>query len=77
MFPVKDRVRLKIICVKSEYGDRVYGLQSHIEVTPAIVRDWLVHEQGIDHASISADSEKLFVSYRQRAMKFYRLFFKK
>jgi GMP synthase (glutamine-hydrolysing) len=59
------------------YGDRVYGLQFHIEVTPAIVRDWLVHEQGIDHASISADSEKLFVSYRQRAMKFYRLFFKK
>jgi GMP synthase (glutamine-hydrolysing) len=59
------------------YGDKVYGLQFHIEVTPAIVRDWLVHEQGIDYAAISADSERLFVSYRQRAMKFYGLFFEK
>jgi GMP synthase (glutamine-hydrolysing) len=57
------------------YGDRVYGLQFHIEVTPAIVRDWLADEQGIDHASILADSEKLFVSYRQRAEKFYECFF--
>jgi GMP synthase (glutamine-hydrolysing) len=58
------------------YGDRVYGLQFHIEVTPAIVRDWLVHEQGIDHASVSLDSERLFDSYLQRATKFYGLFFK-
>ena len=57
------------------YGDRVYGLQFHIEVTPAIVRDWLLQEQGIDYAAISVDSERLFVSYRQRAMKFYGLFF--
>jgi GMP synthase (glutamine-hydrolysing) len=57
------------------YGERVYGLQFHIEVTPAIVRDWLVQEPGIDYASISADSERLFVSYRERAMKFYGLFF--
>jgi GMP synthase (glutamine-hydrolysing) len=59
------------------YGDRVYGLQFHIEVTPAIVRDWLAHEQGIDYASISADSERIFLSYRQRATKFYELFFAK
>jgi GMP synthase (glutamine-hydrolysing) len=59
------------------YGDRVYGLQFHIEVTPAIVRDWLADEQGIDYASIMADSERLFVSYRQRAEKFYEHFFEK
>ena len=57
------------------YGDRVYGLQFHIEVTPAIVRDWLVDEQGIDYASILADSERLFVSRKQRAVKFYEHFF--
>lgn len=59
------------------YGDRVYGLQFHIEVTPAIVHDWLVDEQGIDYATIQADSERLFVSYRQRAEKFYEHFFEK
>jgi GMP synthase (glutamine-hydrolysing) len=59
------------------HGDRVYGLQFHIEVTPAMVRDWIAHEQGIDYASISADSERIFHSYRHRATKFYRLFFKK
>ncbi len=59
------------------YGNRVYGLQFHIEVTPAIVRDWLADEQGIDYASILADSERLFVFYRQRAEKFYELFFEK
>ena len=57
------------------YGDRVYGLQFHIEVTPAIVRDWLVYEQGIDYASILTDAERTFVSYRQRAAKFYERFF--
>jgi len=47
----------------------------HIEVTPAIVRDWLVDEQGMDYASILEDSERLFVSYKQRSEKFYELFF--
>jgi GMP synthase (glutamine-hydrolysing) len=59
------------------YGDRVYGLQFHIEVTPAIVHDWLVDEQCLDYATIQADSERLFVSYRQRAEKFYEHFFGK
>jgi GMP synthase (glutamine-hydrolysing) len=57
------------------YGERAYGLQFHIEVTPAMVRDWLVCEQGIDYASILLDSERLFVSHRQRAAKFYGRFF--
>jgi GMP synthase (glutamine-hydrolysing) len=59
------------------YGDRVYGLQFHIEVTPAIVGDWIADQEGIDCASILADSERLFVSYRRRAGKFYELFFGK
>jgi GMP synthase (glutamine-hydrolysing) len=57
------------------YADRVYALQFHIEVTPAIVRGWLAHEQGIDVASVSAESEKIFKAYRERAMRFYRGFF--
>jgi GMP synthase-like glutamine amidotransferase len=56
--------------------DRVYALQFHIEVTPAIVRDWLAQEQGVDIATITAESERIFNAYRARAMKFYEGFFK-
>lgn len=58
------------------YQDRVYALQFHVEVTPAIVGDWLVAEQGIDFSSVAADSEKIYPAYRERAEKFYGLFFK-
>lgn len=58
------------------YGDRVYALQFHIEVTPAIVREWLAHEPGIDIASLTAESETIFSAYRERAMKFYKGFFR-
>jgi GMP synthase-like glutamine amidotransferase len=58
------------------YGDRVYALQFHIEVTPAIVNDWLKQEQGIDFAAIMGESEKNFGAYRERAMKFYEGFFR-
>jgi GMP synthase (glutamine-hydrolysing) len=57
------------------YKDRVYALQFHIEVTPTIVRDWLAPEQGIDLGSITAESEKSFPAYLERAIKFYRGFF--
>jgi GMP synthase (glutamine-hydrolysing) len=57
------------------YNDRVYALQFHIEVTPAIVHDWLVAEQGIDFRAITADSERIYRAYRERAEKFYGLFF--
>ena len=59
------------------YADRVYALQFHIEVTPGIVLDWMAKEQGFDFASITAESEKIFNAYRERAMKFYRGFFRK
>jgi GMP synthase-like glutamine amidotransferase len=58
------------------YNDRVYALQFHIEVTPAIVRDWLAAEKGLDFAPIAADSEKIYSAYRERARKFYELFFR-
>ncbi len=58
------------------YTDRVYALQFHIEVTPTIVRDWLAREQGVDVASITAESERIFNAYQGRAMKFYKGFFR-
>ena len=58
------------------YADRVYALQFHIEVTPAIVLDWMAQEKGLDVASIAAESKKIFNAYYERAMKFYRGFFR-
>jgi GMP synthase (glutamine-hydrolysing) len=58
------------------YSDRVYALQFHIEVTPAIVRDWLAQEQGVNVASITEESQRIFNEYRVRAMKFYDGFFR-
>lgn len=57
-------------------ADRVYALQFHIEVTPAIVLDWLAHEPGFDLTSLKAESEKIVAAYRERATKFYRGFFR-
>jgi GMP synthase (glutamine-hydrolysing) len=58
------------------YADRVYALQFHIEVTPGIVRDWLAPEKGIDFSAITGESEKIYNEYRERAGKFYGLFFR-
>jgi len=58
------------------HADRVYALQFHIEVTPAIVLDWLAQEQGFDLAALAAESERIFNAYRERALKFYGGFFK-
>ncbi|HEX9021801.1 MAG TPA: type 1 glutamine amidotransferase [Nitrospirota bacterium] len=57
------------------YGDRAYALQFHIEVTPAIVSDWLKHEKGIDFARITSESKRIYGAYRDRAMRFYEGFF--
>jgi GMP synthase (glutamine-hydrolysing) len=59
-----------------QYTDRVYALQFHIEVTPAIVQEWLAHEPEIDVASLAVESEKIFSEYHERAMKIYRGFFR-
>jgi len=58
------------------FADRVYALQFHIEVTPAIVRQWLEHEPDIDFESIAAHSEKIAAAYHARAKGFYTEFFR-
>lgn len=57
------------------YGDRVYALQFHIEVTPGIVDGWLRNEKGIDFPLIDKRSLEIYSSYRERAEAFYRAFF--
>lgn len=59
------------------YQEGVYALQFHIEVTPVIVRDWLVSEREIDFSAVTADSARIYEAYRDRAKKFYELFFRK
>jgi GMP synthase-like glutamine amidotransferase len=57
------------------HADRVYALQFHIEVSPAIVSRWLKHEQGLDLPLIDARSHALYPEYRECARGFYRAFF--
>jgi len=58
------------------YADRVYALQFHIEVTPTIVSGWLKDEKGIDLEGVNAESKRIYDPYRERAMNFYRSFFR-
>ena len=57
------------------YKDNVYALQFHIEVTPAMIREWFAHEKGdtIDH--MFSESDSLYPEYQRRAVKFYETFF--
>ncbi|OGW39336.1 MAG: hypothetical protein A2010_04220 [Nitrospirae bacterium GWD2_57_9] len=57
------------------YSDRVYALQFHIEVTPAIVLDWLKDEKTVDLNTVQSSSSRIYDRYRQRASNFYRRFF--
>jgi len=57
------------------YGDRVYALQFHIEVTPGIVHGWLKNEKGIDFPLIDTRSKEIYGPYLARAGGFYRRFF--
>lgn len=57
------------------YGDSVYALQFHIEVTPGIVHSWLKHERGVDLPLIDRRSREIFGPYRERARAFYQDFF--
>jgi GMP synthase-like glutamine amidotransferase len=57
------------------YGDHVYALQFHIEVTPGIVGGWLRNEKGIDFPLIDKRSQEIYGPYRERAEEFYRAFF--
>ena len=57
------------------YGDHVYALQFHIEVTPGIVGRWLKSEKGIDLPLIDKRTQEIYGPYRKRAEGFYRRFF--
>jgi GMP synthase (glutamine-hydrolysing) len=57
------------------YGDHVYALQFHIEVTPGIVDGWLRNEKGIDFPLIDERSQEIYSPYRKRARGFYQRFF--
>jgi len=57
------------------FSNHVYALQFHIEVTPSIVREWLKNEKGTDPKKVSAESERIFDPYLQRAKSFYQKFF--
>lgn len=58
------------------YPGRIYALQFHVEVTPAIVREWLIHEPGIDLQKVTERSERIFPLYHRRAQDLYREFFR-
>jgi len=57
------------------YGSRVYALQFHIEVTPAILKEWFEGEEGVDVRALLAHTEEIYPEYYKRAMKFYDKFF--
>ncbi len=54
------------------YGDRVYALQFHIEVTPSIVREWFEDEKGGEAFQRAVE---IFDDYLKRAYEFYKGFF--
>ena len=57
------------------YGDKVYGLQFHIEVEPEMIKDWFGKEEGFDIENMLEQSGRIFPEYRKRAFKFYDKFF--
>ncbi len=57
------------------YGSNVYALQFHIEVTPAIVREWFEGSKDYDVDSMVGHTEEIFPLYLARAKRFYEGFF--
>jgi GMP synthase-like glutamine amidotransferase len=57
------------------YGEKIYGLQFHIEVTPDMIREWFKNEKDVDADKMVEHSQKIFTDYRKRAMNFYEDFF--
>ncbi len=58
------------------WGDKVYGLQFHIEVTPEIIARWFQEEQGPRTDEMVRKSKEIFSAYLKRAYGFYEEFFK-
>src|SRR4030066_1043434 len=57
------------------YGNNVYALQFHIEVTPAIVNEWFKDEKGVAIEDMLRKTEEVYPEYRKRALRFYDNFF--
>jgi GMP synthase-like glutamine amidotransferase len=57
------------------YGNSAYAFQFHIEVKKEMVYDWL-RDEAVDMARIVQDTETYYEDYRQRALNFYKVFFK-
>jgi len=58
------------------YGEKVYGLQFHLEVTEEMIRDWIeTYEEG-RKAEIMAETEIKIETYRKRGLDFLGKFFK-
>jgi GMP synthase (glutamine-hydrolysing) len=55
------------------YGDNAYAFQFHMEVTRAMVREWL--EGHPEFRRIWEDTEKIYDEYAGRATNFYKAFF--
>ena len=57
------------------YGEKVYGLQFHLEVTEEMIRDWIeTYEEG-RKAEIMAETEIKIETYRKRGLNFLGKFF--
>jgi len=57
------------------YGNNVYGLQFHIEVTPEIIEEWFRKEDGFNVKDMLETARRIYPEYRKRAFKFYNNFF--
>ncbi len=57
------------------YGRNAYAFQFHIEVRREMVYDWLKDEK-VDMDGVVRDTELYFDDYNQRALNFYRGFFR-
>jgi GMP synthase-like glutamine amidotransferase len=58
-----------------KYGDNVYSLQFHIEVTPEMIAEWFGKEEGFDAQEMTDHGQRIFPEYSKRAIKFYEKFF--
>lgn len=57
------------------YGNNAYAFQFHIEVRKEMVYDWLKGEP-VDMSNIVRDTERYYDDYHQRALNFYKGFFR-
>ena len=74
----------KAVCIASSenyknqafrYGENVYALQFHIEVTPGMIEDWFKNDSNVDVDDMLARTQQIYVEYAERARKFYEKFF--